>query len=102
MRLVSIQTNEESENLIAGLLSFLETSENVVFWTSGKKFGSNWRWESTGRPAHYTNWRKGEPNNAGGKESCIEVHFNSSTKTLQWNDKSCDSVNYFICESRDP
>nr|CAH7736287.1 unnamed protein product [Callosobruchus chinensis] len=103
MKLVSIQTYEESQNLIAGLLSFLETSENVVFWTSGKKVGSNnWRWESTGRPVHYTNWAKGEPNNSGGQENCIEVRFNSTAKTLEWNDDKCDSTNYFICESRDP
>nr|CAH7736288.1 unnamed protein product [Callosobruchus chinensis] len=81
----------------------VETSENVVFWTSGKKVGSNnWRWESTGRPVHYTNWAKGEPNNSGGQENCIEVRFNSTAKTLEWNDDKCDSTNYFICESRDP
>ncbi|VEN61889.1 unnamed protein product [Callosobruchus maculatus] len=101
MKLVSIQSNEESENLIAGLRSFLEVSENVKFWTSGKKFGNNWIWESTGRPAHYTNWAKGEPTNSGGDENCIEVSFNSDTKTLEWNDLNCDRQNYFICESRD-
>ncbi|CAH1959821.1 unnamed protein product [Acanthoscelides obtectus] len=101
MQLVSIQTFEESQNLIAGLESFLQVTENMVFWTSGKKFGNSWRWESTGRPAHYTNWAKGEPNNSGGNETCIEVLFNSALKTLEWNDKNCEAVNYFICESRD-
>ncbi|VEN62945.1 unnamed protein product [Callosobruchus maculatus] len=101
MKLVSIQSNEESENLIAGLRSFLETSENVRFWTSGRKYGNNWRWESTGLPTHYTNWAKGEPNNSGGNETCIEVFFNSAAKTLEWNDKKCEAANYFICESRD-
>ncbi|VEN40679.1 unnamed protein product [Callosobruchus maculatus] len=100
MKLVSIQTKEETANLIAGLRSFLDPSENVRFWTSGKKFGNQWRWESTGRPVHYTNWAKGEPmpNSVG---DCIEVFFNNDAKTLEWNDNPCYFANYFICESRD-
>ncbi|VEN45113.1 unnamed protein product [Callosobruchus maculatus] len=103
MKLVSIQTKEETANLIAGLRNYLEPSEKVKFWTSGKKYSNNnqWRWESTGLPTHYTNWAKGEPNNSGGNEACIEVFFNGAAKTLEWNDNNCDVVNYFICESRD-
>ncbi|CAH1997604.1 unnamed protein product [Acanthoscelides obtectus] len=101
MKLVSIQSAEESENLIAGLEAFFQSSEVVLFWTSGRRHDNFWRWDSTGRPIHYTNWEKGEPNNSGGTENCLQLRFNTISKTLQWNDCACDASSYFICESRD-
>jgi hypothetical protein len=46
-----------------------------------------------GTPLDYTNWRGGEPNNAGG-EDCVEANKNG------WNDIGCQRAKRrFICES---
>ncbi|CAH1997605.1 unnamed protein product [Acanthoscelides obtectus] len=83
------------------VIEAVQSSEVVLFWTSGRRHDNFWRWDSTGRPIHYTNWEKGEPNNSGGTENCLQLRFNTISKTLQWNDCACDASSYFICESRD-
>ncbi|MEL6182205.1 MAG: lectin-like protein [Myxococcota bacterium] len=45
-------------------------------------------------PRSYTNWGSGEPNNSG-NEDCGELRLD----TGQWNDKECDTVQPFVCES---
>ena len=42
----------------------------------------------------YTNWRPGEPNEAG-SEDCVEIW----DVTGVWNDKSCGVSNHIICQS---
>ena len=36
----------------------------------------------------YTNWNKGEPNNSGGKEDCVEMYAVPG-KAGRWNDLPC-------------
>ena len=48
----------------------------------------------------YTNWNKGEPNDAGGREDCVFVYQYAASSSLsgKWNDAPCTfSVNY-VCE----
>ncbi|XP_055998822.1 CD209 antigen-like protein B [Ostrea edulis] len=48
---------------------------------------------SNARKIKYTNWNKGEPNNASKKEHCVEWVGNG-----KWNDNSCGKKNFFVCE----
>nr|XP_060625007.1 pulmonary surfactant-associated protein D-like isoform X2 [Anolis sagrei ordinatus] len=41
----------------------------------------------------YTNWATEEPNNAGGKEDCIEIYLDG-----KWNDRSCTERRLIVCE----
>ncbi|KAJ6661663.1 hypothetical protein lerEdw1_013902 [Lerista edwardsae] len=41
----------------------------------------------------YTNWANEEPNNAGGKEDCVEIYLDG-----KWNDRSCTERRLIVCE----
>ncbi|VEN53506.1 unnamed protein product [Callosobruchus maculatus] len=99
MKLVSIESLEKSELLVAGLTQFLGDSQSMKFWTSGKRYGNTWIWDSTGYPARYTNWGPGQPSKKGRKKTCIEAVLNITAETLKWNNMDCSVANYFICES---
>ena len=53
-------------------------------------------WESDNSLVNYTHWNAEEPNDSGGLEDCVEVLGGASAG--YWNDNSCDSIKYFICE----
>uniref|UniRef100_A0A803T193 C-type lectin domain-containing protein n=1 Tax=Anolis carolinensis TaxID=28377 RepID=A0A803T193_ANOCA len=46
-----------------------------------------------GEVVEYTNWAAEEPNNAGGKEDCIEIYLDG-----KWNDRSCTERRLIVCE----
>lgn len=46
-------------------------------------------------PLDYTNWRPGEPNNAGSGEDCVQAY---DDETFGWNDDGCGKLFKFICE----
>ncbi|XP_030017429.1 galactose-specific lectin nattectin-like isoform X1 [Sphaeramia orbicularis] len=58
-----------------------------------------------GTPFNYANWCSGEPNNAGGREHCVEIN-NTGTGGRNtygrkcWNDVSCRSRLHSICTRR--
>ena len=50
-------------------------------------------WASSGKPAVYTNWHSGDPNNAGGNEDCGIIN-----PVNKWYDARCHYATYFVCE----
>ena len=46
-------------------------------------------------PFNYTNWSSGRPNCYGGNEHCVQFF---STSSYEWNDESCNSTMYPLCE----
>nr|CAI5840919.1 unnamed protein product [Callosobruchus analis] len=77
----------------------VEESQTLKFWTSGKKYGTVWLWDSTGHPTRYTNWAPGQPSKKGRRKTCIEAMLNTTAQNLLWNAVDCTVSNYFICES---
>ncbi|KAK5863077.1 hypothetical protein PBY51_000134 [Eleginops maclovinus] len=54
--------------------------EGVWMWSDGSKFT-------------FRNWSRGEPNNAGGKEHCMEINYAGS----QVNDVGCLDSQPYVC-----
>uniref|UniRef100_A0A671TKS7 C-type lectin domain-containing protein n=1 Tax=Sparus aurata TaxID=8175 RepID=A0A671TKS7_SPAAU len=56
-----------------------------------------WKWVD-GSPLTTSFWDSGEPNSHRGNEDCVEIHsFNS---LYNWNDKTCENKNFWICEKK--
>ena len=45
-------------------------------------------------------WTKGNPDDAGNIENCIEMHYDYDGYGGQWNDVKCNDKNYALCELR--
>ncbi|KRJ97277.1 C-type lectin 37Da [Drosophila yakuba] len=71
------------------------------FWTSGTDFAKQdyFVWFSTGQPVATDLWCKGEPNNAGGIEHCVEFLSNVG---LGLNDRNCSLPRGYICQAPQP
>ena len=67
--------------------------DNLWFGLSDLAKEGTFVWESTGKPAVYTNWASTDPNNAGGNEDCGKI--NSVNK---WWDARCHTAYSFVCE----
>jgi len=72
------------------------------YWISGSDMitENQWRWfvdDGVNYAMNYTNWLAGRPDNAGGNENCLLIHYHG-TRTA-WNDDNCNGLHSFICES---
>lgn len=96
--LVTIASIEE-HNFIFNLWKTTRKSDKVWIGyndrvTEGQFVGTD------GRPATFTFWDKGEPNDRNG-EDCVEMWKSSKGGDVgAWNDQSCNDRNPFICEMR--
>uniref|UniRef100_A0A8C9WM58 C-type lectin domain-containing protein n=1 Tax=Scleropages formosus TaxID=113540 RepID=A0A8C9WM58_SCLFO len=56
----------------------------------------SWKWVD-GTELTVMFWRSGEPNDAGGKENCVESKPESNS-LMTWNDLECTQEHYWACE----
>ncbi|XP_042620468.1 CD209 antigen-like protein E [Cyprinus carpio] len=93
--LVIINT-EEKQRFISSLVS-----ERVWIGLSDREQEGNMKWvdNSTLKQGF---WLKGEPNNSGGNEDCIELNYYREKMELSplnnWNDLLCSEKKRGICE----
>ena len=73
--------------------SFLTTLTKKTSWIGGYRNGSTWRWID-GSSWGYTNWSKGNPNNAGGVQDKTTFNWGGVGK---WDDNGETKKIPFIC-----
>ncbi|XP_061398659.1 lectin subunit alpha-like [Musca vetustissima] len=100
LRLVEVRDATKNKELLTALESYIGNPKD--FWigandeyNTAKDLNRPFYW-SSGQRVTFTNWAKGEPNNAGSNEHC--VHVWSLRDGFQWNDKACTTKYGFICE----
>ncbi|XP_045900371.1 galactose-specific lectin nattectin-like [Micropterus dolomieu] len=71
-------TNSQKASWVGG---YDEVKNGVWLWSDGSKFVFN-------------NWGKGEPNNSGGGEGCMEMNFRGQDYV---NDEKCNQRRSFVC-----
>ncbi|XP_052792193.1 perlucin-like [Mya arenaria] len=100
--LLVIETAAE-ETTIEGILTKLHGSHlDEVYWVSGSDMISenNWLWltgDGFSVPMGFTDWAVGRPDNVGGHEDCLVIHYHGVTRT-SWKDEMCSNQHSFICE----
>ncbi|KAF4115351.1 CD209 antigen-like protein C [Onychostoma macrolepis] len=72
------------------------TTERVWIGLSDREQEGIMKWVDNS-PLKQGFWFKGEPNNSGGDEDCIELNYNRETLN-SWNDRSCSNKIKGICE----
>ena len=109
----SVKTWEDAESVcqsqtwggVQGHLASVHSEEENIFVASlaieGLWLGLNdlhkegqWSW-TDGTSLGYSNWARGEPNNVGNNEHCMEL---PKSTDKQWNDGGCTSQRRFVCK----
>ncbi|KAK5985245.1 hypothetical protein GCK32_003689 [Trichostrongylus colubriformis] len=96
-QLASIMNKEEND-IIWGIAKSVPdgTGPESAIWIGGRKKGGSWKW-ADGTKWDYENWDSGEPNNAKGREHCLQILAHPQRKG-KWNDYFCDIKLAFVCE----
>jgi len=83
--------SEEENHFVARL-----AKETIWLGHHDLKMEGHWTW-TDGTAFTYKNWAKGEPNNHGNNEDCMEL-YSPSSKEKQWNDDVCTKPAKFVCK----
>merc|ERR1712088_675819 len=88
-RLVEIDSAEENRAIITEMQRQNSYSRKINFWLgiNDRHSEGHWVLESTGESVVFTDWKSGEPNNAGrsGSENCAFINEQD-----KWNDVDCN------------
>jgi len=83
--LVTISSESENE----AVYNLVKNGEKGVYWIGGYLSNNSWAWVN-GEEFNYTNWAPGEPNDMGGKETCIQMYrlynYEGNDVHGKWND----------------
>ncbi|KAK0148459.1 Lactose-binding lectin l-2 [Merluccius polli] len=86
--LVSIHNEDENNFVVKLIANFDPTNGRHWIGFSDDHKDSSWMWSDGSRRDFYA-WHKGEPNNHGGPEDCVEINFSLPSK---WNDGPCRAM----------
>ncbi|KAM0734571.1 Oxidized low-density lipoprotein receptor 1 [Formica fusca] len=90
--LVEFDTIEESQDVIAGLMSDSKL-KGKNFWTGGLNPGLLWIWASSARPVH-----QDTKQSVIGDGRCLKLTFHASSKIYSYRGEDCGLRQRYICE----
>ncbi|XP_036375899.1 E-selectin-like [Megalops cyprinoides] len=92
--MVAIQNQREIEHL-----NKILPENKKYYWIGIRKMKGVWTWVGTKKSLtkEAENWAKGEPNNQGRSEDCVEIYIGRAEDTAKWNDQSCSREKGTVC-----
>merc|ERR1719250_54490 len=84
--------HSEEENIFVASLA----EETIWLCPHDLHQEGQWTW-TDGTEFSYSNWAKGEPNNHGNNEDCMEI-ASPTSEEKQWNDDVCTKQAKFVCK----
>ncbi|KAG7330528.1 hypothetical protein KOW79_006750 [Hemibagrus wyckioides] len=94
--LVSIHSENEYQLVKALIRAHGHQADHTYIGLSGCQKAFNFFW-SDGTKLTFTKWNPGQPDNYGGRESCVHI---TNHDYKDWNDISCDHSYPFVCAKR--
>ncbi|XP_011868475.1 PREDICTED: C-type lectin domain family 12 member B isoform X2 [Vollenhovia emeryi] len=91
--LVEFDSIEESQDVIAGLMSDGKL-RGKNFWTGGLNPGLIWIWAYSARPV-----QKDTKQSVIGDGKCLKLTFNASSKIYSYRGEHCGAMQRYICEA---
>ncbi|XP_046691669.1 E-selectin-like isoform X3 [Silurus meridionalis] len=93
--MVAIQNRDEIEYLN----TVIPKATTGYYWIGIRKINGIWTWVGTNKhlTAEAENWAKGEPNNGGNNEDCVEMYIKRGTDDGKWNDEHCQKKKSALC-----
>ncbi|XP_039678414.1 ladderlectin-like [Perca fluviatilis] len=69
-----------------------------VTWIGGSdaQEEKQWLW-SDGTPFRYSNWCRGQPNNLGGRQNCLQINHGAQKC---WDDRQCNYARPSVCAKK--
>lgn len=103
MRLAVLDT-EAKYNEIARLVEFSRvfniTKTELWIGASDLAEEGNFVWHDTGMELTFSNFHRGQPDNANGTEHCVHMRYAPAANwQWHWNDWDCDLKSAFVCEN---
>ena len=75
------------------------------FWTSGKRFGGVWKWDTTGQTVGYAHWGGAAPSGYNKNRIILDVNYwhrgsyrSNTLGHVRWSAVDDDEYHGIICE----
>ncbi|GFS22640.1 C-type lectin-like [Elysia marginata] len=92
-RLLEMESKKEYDFVF----NFVKGLGGDNFFTGGNDIHKEGEWTfwHSGRPVTFANWHRGQPNNSGNNEDCLEIRISFAAS----NDLGCNAQAKFVCEA---
>ena len=83
--------------IISSSVNFLTDKNGESFWIGANDIDieNDWVWESDKSQLLFSDWHVDEPNHYHNSDCCEIAWY---YLLYRWNDRSCDFLDYYICE----
>ena len=97
LKLVEPKSSKANKDIQLLAKSIATQGYGVWIGIDDKSIEGKFTYASDGESVKFTNWNRGQPDNAGGNEDCAHLWKGHG---FRWNDVPCSARMSFVCESQ--